>query len=277
MEEYPEKYGFVNFKISIRDQHGPILKEAEDLWAPPDHEVFQLVPKDFAILVEHVNVWAVYIDLLEHLEQLPTLKDFQLDGYNQEEVDYLTNQNREMIACLGSELENLQLLLVDQDNCYMGECNGRLGAENDVMWDENMSNIYLKVDSAKQQHPKALLALKKLDFWLNNNSSYSFEYQLYTMTSGHPMELQAHKLSIILELTPFNFNELQNINLPEWYNSEGSATHAEQKLERSWTKEHLKTDETHFGTYRATASLQILPNLCTPELNFSNWNWDTPY
>ncbi|KAF9254085.1 hypothetical protein L218DRAFT_812290, partial [Marasmius fiardii PR-910] len=78
MEEYPEEYGFVNFKIPIRDQHAPILKEAEDLWASPDHEVFQLVPKDFAILIEHVyvhvlnkpeitrgNVWTVYIGLLE--------------------------------------------------------------------------------------------------------------------------------------------------------------------------------------------------------------------
>ncbi|KAF9257747.1 hypothetical protein L218DRAFT_1005789 [Marasmius fiardii PR-910] len=87
--------------------------------------------------------------LPEHLEQLPTLKDFQLDGYNQEEEeDYLTNnQDREMIACLGSELENLQPLLVDQDEYYMGECNGGLGAENDVMWDGNVIDVWCNFSS----------------------------------------------------------------------------------------------------------------------------------
>ncbi|KAF9256364.1 hypothetical protein L218DRAFT_950040 [Marasmius fiardii PR-910] len=102
------------------------LKAVENVWAPPDHEDFELVLNGFAILIVHGNVWAV--DLLEHLEQLPTLKDFQLDDYNQEEEeDYLTNnQDRKMIVCLGSELENLQPLLVDQDDeYYMSGCKWR--------------------------------------------------------------------------------------------------------------------------------------------------------
>ncbi|KAF9256548.1 hypothetical protein L218DRAFT_949895 [Marasmius fiardii PR-910] len=99
------------------------LRAVENVWAPPDHKDFELVLKGFAILIGHGNVWAV--DILEHLEQLPTLKDFQLDSYNQEEEeDYLTNnQDKEMIVCLGSELENLQTLLVDQDDeYYMSGC-----------------------------------------------------------------------------------------------------------------------------------------------------------
>ncbi|KAF9263169.1 hypothetical protein L218DRAFT_944699 [Marasmius fiardii PR-910] len=62
----------------------------------------------------------------------------QIKWLKEEEKDYLTdNEDREKISCLGSELENLQPLLVDQDEYYTGGCNRGLGAENNAMWDEN--------------------------------------------------------------------------------------------------------------------------------------------
>ncbi|KAG7089711.1 hypothetical protein E1B28_011366 [Marasmius oreades] len=165
MEEYPEEYGFVNFKIPI-DSTTPYLQEAENLWAPRDHEVFELVPKDFAVLIEHVyvhilnkpeltreNVWSVYMDILECLEQLPTVKELPLSGYNEDDEDYSLNTgDKEMIAHLGPELQNLQQLLVDQDEYYMGGVNSGLGAEGDIMGDESVLDVYCDFSSDEERN-----------------------------------------------------------------------------------------------------------------------------
>ncbi|KAF9256906.1 hypothetical protein L218DRAFT_880729, partial [Marasmius fiardii PR-910] len=75
MEEYPEEYGFVNFKIPI-DPDADYLRTVEELWAPPAHPVFELVPQDFDVLIHGLynqigkpevtqsNVWNIYMKLL---------------------------------------------------------------------------------------------------------------------------------------------------------------------------------------------------------------------
>ncbi|KAK1225454.1 hypothetical protein PQX77_011603 [Marasmius sp. AFHP31] len=160
MEEYPDEYGFVNFKINI-DPNGSYLTEAEQLWAPPDHEVFELVPKDFGRVIQHVydclgappvtrdNVWTVYMDLLEQLER-DNLEGLNLAGYNEDEDNYTVGEeDADMMAHLARDLEDLQPLRDDTGECYMGGVNGGLGAEGDV-WDENVLDAYAEFSSDEE-------------------------------------------------------------------------------------------------------------------------------
>ncbi|KAJ8087850.1 hypothetical protein PM082_006703 [Marasmius tenuissimus] len=162
MEEYPDEYGFVNFKINI-DPHATYLAEAERLWVPPDHEVFELVPKDFAVLIQYIydslgappvtreNVWSVYMDLLERLEQ-DDLGGLPLSGYNEDEENYSVGERDiDMMAQLAKDLENLQPLIDDVGDAYMGGVNGGLRAEGDV-WDENVLDAYVQFSSDEEDN-----------------------------------------------------------------------------------------------------------------------------
>ncbi|KAF9256446.1 hypothetical protein L218DRAFT_1007342 [Marasmius fiardii PR-910] len=140
------------------------LQEAESLWAPSDHEVFELAPPDFALLIEHMyvhvlgkpeltreNVWTVYMDLLDSLEQEPIVQNFHLNGYIDEDENYsLSERDKQITAYLEPELEALQPLLLDQDEYYMGGCNGGLGAEGDKMWDESVIDVYCDSSSDEE-------------------------------------------------------------------------------------------------------------------------------
>ncbi|KAJ7465042.1 hypothetical protein FB451DRAFT_1352670 [Mycena latifolia] len=80
MFEHPGDYGVLDFKIQV--QSGAI-KEVRDLYAPQDHEVFQLVPPDFNEIivgmyaeigkppVTRESCWDIYLQLLNdfHVEQ----------------------------------------------------------------------------------------------------------------------------------------------------------------------------------------------------------------
>ncbi|KAJ7716886.1 hypothetical protein B0H14DRAFT_2643761 [Mycena olivaceomarginata] len=51
MYEAAEDYGALDFKIRVN----PIaIAEVRNLYAPPDHDVFELVPRDFAIIVGQI-------------------------------------------------------------------------------------------------------------------------------------------------------------------------------------------------------------------------------
>ncbi|KAJ6568517.1 hypothetical protein B0H19DRAFT_939041 [Mycena capillaripes] len=82
MYEAPEDFGVLDFKIKVDPA---AIAYVRNLYAPPDHEVFELVPKDFAKLatefyaqignplITRTNVWDIYMALLacfEHLDNL---------------------------------------------------------------------------------------------------------------------------------------------------------------------------------------------------------------
>ncbi|KAJ7840173.1 hypothetical protein B0H14DRAFT_2587571 [Mycena olivaceomarginata] len=71
-------------RITIRVN--PIaIAEVRNLYAPPDHDVFELVPRDFAIIVGQIyqqlgqpsvtrtNGWDVYMDILTRFQHLDSL------------------------------------------------------------------------------------------------------------------------------------------------------------------------------------------------------------
>ncbi|KAJ7790095.1 hypothetical protein B0H14DRAFT_3571076 [Mycena olivaceomarginata] len=82
MYEAPEDYGVLDFKIPVN----PIaIAEVRNLYAPLDHDVFELVPRDFAIIVGQIyqqlgqpsvtrtNCWDVYMDILTRFQHLDSL------------------------------------------------------------------------------------------------------------------------------------------------------------------------------------------------------------
>ncbi|KAF8141019.1 hypothetical protein K438DRAFT_1636426, partial [Mycena galopus ATCC 62051] len=86
--EAPEEYGALDFKasriFSIRVDPASIA-EVRTLYAPPDHEVFELVPKAFAELaaefylhlgqlpITRTNCWDVSTGLLSQFQHLDNL------------------------------------------------------------------------------------------------------------------------------------------------------------------------------------------------------------
>ncbi|KAK1216027.1 hypothetical protein PQX77_021345 [Marasmius sp. AFHP31] len=177
MEEYPEEYGFVNFKINI-DPTASYLAEAEQLWAPTDHEVFKLVPDEFHVIIEGVysalgqppvnqdNVWQVYMTVLEQIEELvgDNIVGLPIMGYNQDDEDYSVSQDDQgMLAQLEEEMAKLVLLRDDAGEAYMGGVNGGLGAEGDV-WDEQVLDAYVNFTSDEEDNAyDAVVSSDKLD------------------------------------------------------------------------------------------------------------------
>ncbi|KAL0057723.1 hypothetical protein AAF712_015624 [Marasmius tenuissimus] len=164
-EEYPEEYGFVNFKINI-DPMASYLAEAEQLWVPPDHEVFKLVPDEFHVITEGVyselgrppvnrdNVWQVYMMVLEQIEELAgdNIGGLPITGYNQGDEDYSVSQDDQgMLAQLEEEMARLAPLRDDAGEAYMGGVNGGLKAEGDV-WDEQVLDAYVDFTSDEEDN-----------------------------------------------------------------------------------------------------------------------------
>lgn len=98
MYEAPEDYGILDFKVCCSSHFLLLLTieeqikvdpEAVDhvrhLYAPPDHEVFELVPKDFAELaaefyceigqppITRTNVWDIYMAILTRFQHLDNM------------------------------------------------------------------------------------------------------------------------------------------------------------------------------------------------------------
>ncbi|KAJ6613175.1 hypothetical protein B0H10DRAFT_1806111, partial [Mycena sp. CBHHK59/15] len=82
MYEAPEDFGVLDFKIQVDPA---AITHVRNLYAPPDHEVFELVPKDFAELaaefyaqighppITRTNVWDIYLALLSRFQHLDNL------------------------------------------------------------------------------------------------------------------------------------------------------------------------------------------------------------
>ncbi|KIK50485.1 hypothetical protein GYMLUDRAFT_121157, partial [Collybiopsis luxurians FD-317 M1] len=79
IDEHPENYNVMNFKVLI-DPDADYIQIAEQLYAPPDHPVFQLVPPAFNHWISQYynqlrcpeitrdNVWNVYEGLLRKFQ-----------------------------------------------------------------------------------------------------------------------------------------------------------------------------------------------------------------
>ncbi|KAF9495951.1 hypothetical protein BDN71DRAFT_1482434 [Pleurotus eryngii] len=92
MEEFPELYGALNFKVKVQAE---VLAEARALYAPPDHLVFTLVPLSFENIIHQGyrgmgsptitrdNVWETYRALVRYiyaeLESRNTSEDWAHD------------------------------------------------------------------------------------------------------------------------------------------------------------------------------------------------------
>ncbi|KAK7030365.1 hypothetical protein VNI00_008426 [Paramarasmius palmivorus] len=162
MDEYPEEYGHVNhftdktnltnayylFQLRI-DPTNTILQDAEAIYAPPQHQVFELVPKEFEVEIEAIytslgkpevsrdNVWKIYMDLLLRLEQQPTVGQMTLLPYEEDEEDYSAEQ-------LQKEIAVYQGLADDEGECYLGGVNGGLGpAVGLPEWEEDLIDTYV--------------------------------------------------------------------------------------------------------------------------------------
>ncbi|CAK5265456.1 unnamed protein product [Mycena citricolor] len=84
MFEFPEDYAILDFKIKV-DPIG--IEKVRQMYAPPDHDVFLLVPPDFEIaildiyaklnspIVDRDSCWDVYLQLLNRLKELDQLNN----------------------------------------------------------------------------------------------------------------------------------------------------------------------------------------------------------
>ncbi|KAJ6474357.1 hypothetical protein C8R45DRAFT_835079 [Mycena sanguinolenta] len=79
MYEHPNDYGVLDFKIKVRQD---AIDTVRNLYAPRDHEVFELVPPDFSVIISQMYVelgqppvtrqscWNIYLALLDHFHGL---------------------------------------------------------------------------------------------------------------------------------------------------------------------------------------------------------------
>ncbi|KAJ7511196.1 hypothetical protein B0H11DRAFT_1954316 [Mycena galericulata] len=82
MREAPEEFGILDFKVKVDPDSVVYVR---NLYAPPDHEVFELVPPDFAQLaaefytqmgqppVLRTNVWDIYMGILTRFQHLDNM------------------------------------------------------------------------------------------------------------------------------------------------------------------------------------------------------------
>ncbi|KAJ7200378.1 hypothetical protein GGX14DRAFT_660301 [Mycena pura] len=92
IQEFPENYGVLDFKIAVNREH---IETVRQMYAPRDHEVFQLVPADFAQLawslheqlgqpsVTRDNVWNIYNNLYSGFRAIMRMNDLpiSIDGW----------------------------------------------------------------------------------------------------------------------------------------------------------------------------------------------------
>ncbi|KAK6985245.1 hypothetical protein R3P38DRAFT_3450785 [Favolaschia claudopus] len=121
----PGNYGVLDFKVKVDPE---AVAHVRNLYAPPDHDVFQLVPEGFAILatefyaeinsppITRSNVWEVYMEILLRFEHL--------DIFIVSRKTLTTRDDHEDDMAL---LPNLTPLESDPDNYYMGGVNNGRG------------------------------------------------------------------------------------------------------------------------------------------------------
>ncbi|KAK6987744.1 hypothetical protein R3P38DRAFT_2805351 [Favolaschia claudopus] len=155
MFEHPEDYGVLDFKIKVRKEN---IDRVREIWAPRDHEVFQLVPPSFAVIIARMyeeinkpeitrqNCWDVYLALLAKFHALDAVQGIP------ENVDECWGRAltlaREDCASDIELMPNLQPLandddaIGDQGGFYMGGVNNGKGLDTQQLaqLDEMLNN-----------------------------------------------------------------------------------------------------------------------------------------
>ncbi|KAJ7086295.1 hypothetical protein C8R43DRAFT_1092660 [Mycena crocata] len=142
MSESPEDYGVLDFKIRVDPES---ISHVRNLYAPPDHEVFELVPKDFADLaagfyfelgqppVMRTNVWDIYMALLCQFQQMDNLHQVpeQLDNRWGYALTIARDDHEDDIALIPNltPLNNGSDVIGSNGDIYLGGVNNGLGLD----------------------------------------------------------------------------------------------------------------------------------------------------
>ncbi|KAK7027184.1 hypothetical protein R3P38DRAFT_3315470 [Favolaschia claudopus] len=155
MFEAPEEYGVLEFKVTLDPNSIP---DVRNLYAPPDHEVFELVPKDFGELAAHSyaeidsppisrsNVWEVYNALLSRFEHLDNLDRIPADieacwGYA---LTIAREDHEDDIALLPNltPLANGPDIIREDGSFYLGGVNNGHGLAAGPLWSDLTAHVY---------------------------------------------------------------------------------------------------------------------------------------
>jgi len=141
LTRFPSYFNFVSLTASKVTISEDIITEAERLWAPPDHEVFRLVPELFHFHASHEwqklgspkltfsNVWQIFIDMLQafHAFAPDPMQDIQLaftetrlpgwGGGKADEIPLPPNEApANLRAGLVRELHSITVIVTNQEN-----------------------------------------------------------------------------------------------------------------------------------------------------------------
>ncbi|KAK7452638.1 hypothetical protein VKT23_012037 [Stygiomarasmius scandens] len=141
IDEHPHRYNALNFKIPI-DPNAFYIHEAEQLYAPPGHPVFDLVPPEFnywassyyqqigSPVVTRHNVWNVYEQILEKFEtNAPLMNTLHLEGYRDDRDEFVKEVEDALQVQVDDIVDDLMPLADDDEGIYMGGVRGGLGPE----------------------------------------------------------------------------------------------------------------------------------------------------
>ncbi|THU81135.1 hypothetical protein K435DRAFT_937812 [Dendrothele bispora CBS 962.96] len=136
IEEHPHCYNALDFKIPI-DPNASCIRKAEELYAPPDHPVFELVPPEFNYWVTSYyqqigspvvtchNVWNVYTEILRKFQPFCTMTSLQ--GYHDDREDFVREVEDALQVNINDIVDDLEPL--PYETGYLGGVRGGLGPE----------------------------------------------------------------------------------------------------------------------------------------------------
>ncbi|KAJ7116197.1 hypothetical protein C8R43DRAFT_1091258 [Mycena crocata] len=144
MYEAPEDFGVLDFRINVDPKS---VEYVRNLYAPPEHEVFQLVPPDFAELavafyfeigqppITRHNVWNVYLNLLscfEHLDNVHRVPA-EVDQHWGYALTIAREDHDEDIALIPNlaPLPKGADVIAEDGSFYMGGVNNGLGLNDE--------------------------------------------------------------------------------------------------------------------------------------------------
>ncbi|KAJ6466161.1 hypothetical protein C8R47DRAFT_991038 [Mycena vitilis] len=140
MYEAPEDYGILDFKVKVDPES---VAHVRNLYAPPDHEVFQLVPKDFGVLaaefyfamgqppITRTNVWDIYMAILTQFQHLDNVHRMppELDEHWGYALTIARDDHEDDIALIPNltPLRNGLDAVAPDGSFYLGGVNNGLG------------------------------------------------------------------------------------------------------------------------------------------------------